>query len=613
MKTFEDVEQLLFKKIDDAIDFLRKENSEIIFIKSISLEEFETYTDKEKSDLAGDLDKEKAREEIEKRMNKKIQNNNIKYINNPDALHYDLRRELDKYFLDVINERIAKENEELKKSKNEVRSSIHKLEDLKNELKKSKIDLEKLLQLSERIEINNREDLKQALIYYGTTKNQKYEEEKKKKEEEKRKLEEEKKKLEEISKEKEEIVEEKLFDIKNYDYIKELIIEYESILPNSVYNTKIEEVFSDNKDLIDILKIHYSELDDELFKEAFISLLSKIDKSRNKETIEIYTGNLIDLCKKFELKNNVDFIEEQIKALFSLDKLNANDTKELTNLQNNAKYIKENTKLSDEEINVLLNNMFSEIHKIKSNKLQEKLDESEKVEIKSFILFNYKINEKKQKVPYIITDLDENSTKCQIDKSIDRSKLDINGYIDFDNLIDELLNYGKLLIIDKTDKLDKYICPVYHRDNSHSSINKSMKKATGMYRTRPKIMSNVRFIDEEFRFKPNTEKFNQIIGLLEEKIPNIQIDKNQPFSLYINYLDAFKKIDTDSYSTAENRQEKSILRQILKKEKFEKKDLYELSDVIDKTLNAYEQLKEINSNFEFKIIDKITQENVYTP
>ena len=140
-----------------------------------------------------------------------------------------------------------------------------------------------------------------------------------------------------------------------------------------------------------------------------------------------------------------------------------------------------------------------------------------------------------------------------------------------------------------------------------------MKNATGMYRIRPKIMSYVRFIDEEFRFKPNTEKFNQIIGLLEEKIPNIQIDKNQPFSLYINYLDAFKKIDTDSYSTAENRQEKSILRQILKKEKFEKKDLYELSDVIDKTLNAYEQLKEINSNFEFKIIDKITQENVYTP
>ena len=503
----------------------------------------------------------------------------------------------------ALNDIIDKKNAVIISKKKDIKNNVKRLRDVLTELNKEKVDIQRCIKRISESTIDPRikDELIEQVNIYSIDKNKKFE--KKRKEEERIRLEKAKKEQKkEVVEEK--IVEFKLFDINNYDYIKDIIKKYENLFPNSLFQLKIEENFERN-DIIEILQLSYSEIDDDLFSMAFVTLLAKIDKMNNSESISLYTNIMEALCKKYLLLCNYNNVASELKKIYQY-KLD-DDDKIIVNWMRNSLEEAKNKNYSEIEVKNILNNIYEKIHEIKSKKLNESLDSNNEIELKSFILFDYYLDENNNKQTFITTDLDDNNNRSLIDNSIDKSKVKINGYDDFNELIDDLLLYGKpKTTLNSNDKVEKFIRPVYYTNSSYEIINTSSKNTTGMYRIRPKVVSYTRFIDEQIILIPNTNKFNIITKLLESKLNNVKIDKNKTFSIYLNYVNSFKRDDTDAYKIAINRQKRSKLKELLKKEEYSKDELEELSNIIDITLNSYKELENINNNFNFKAIHKIT-------
>lgn len=615
MDNYEQIKELLFNKIDEIINKLYETNKDLIIKELYSFEDIISMPMDKLAEISGKINVEDATDSISNKMRNRYGQDFGKNFGKDSNLSINqldmLTMEIYIYYRDIINKKIEEDNEKIRTLKCKMKSSIKKMKDLINVLKQTTVDIEKANKLIEETILSS--ELKQELFddikVYLDLKNKKCEE--------KKKLEEEKKKIEEALKkiEKElEIEDNRLFKINNYEFIEKLVDEYENLFSNTLFKLDIEEIFTDNEDLKTILKLHYRDLDEETFDAAFISLLSKIDKSNNNETINLYVDVLSKLCKKYELKNLVNYTDKEIRSLFGYKNITEDETTKLMLLQDCFRDAKENFNYTDKEVFEIINNINDKIHDIKSDRIDNKLNETDKIKIKSFILFDYKINEYQEKVPYVLKDLDENITKSHIDKSLDRSKINTNGYKDFNSLIDELIINGKPGILEsKNDKLNKLIRPVYYTNGSHDYIKSTMVNSTGMYRIRPNMTSYLRFIDEKITIDNKSNNFDKVVDLFESKLKNVQIDRNNSFNIYINYLDAFKLDDVDSYRTSIKRQDRSRLRELLKKDNITYDDLKELSEAIDITINAYSKLKEINNNFNFKTIDRITNLSTYTP
>ena len=126
-----------------------------------------------------------------------------------------------------------------------------------------------------------------------------------------------------------------------------------------------------------------------------------------------------------------------------------------------------------------------------------------------------------------------------------------------------------------------------------------------MIRIRPRRTSLVRFIDEKIVIKPENKNYAQIKELLESKFKNVEFDDT--FNIYINYLTAFKCKDTDSYITSTRRQESSILKSLLEDRVLSQNELDTLSEAIDSSISAYDELCNMNENFSFKAMNMIKE------
>ncbi len=614
MDNYEQIKELLFNKIDEMINKLYEVNNTLVIKDLYSFDDIVSMPMDKLTSIAGKISVEDAANLISNKMRNRYGQDfgeNFGKDTNLSINQLDmLTMEIYNYYRNIINKKVEEDNEKIRALKSKTKSSIKKMKDLITVLKQTTVDMEKANKLIEEFIISD--ELKQELIddikVYSDLKNKKYEE-KKKLEEEKEKIEEALKKIEKEL----EIEDNRLFKINNYEFIEKTVDEYENIFSNTLFKLDIEEIFTDNEDLKTILKMHYSDLDEETFDAAFISLLSKIDKSNNNETIKLYIDVLNELCKKYELINLVNYTDKEIRSLFGYKNITEDETTKLMLLQDCFRDVKENYNYNDKEVYEIINSINDKIHDIKSDRIDDKLNETDKIKIKSFILFDYKIKEYQEKVPYVLKDLNENSTKSHIDKSLDRSKKNTNGYKDFNSLIDELIINGKPGILEsKNDKLNKLIRPVYYTNGSHDYIKSTMVNSTGMYRIRPNMTSYLRFVDEKITIDNKSSNFDKVVDLLESKLKNVQIDRNNSFNIYINYLDAFKLDDVDSYRTSIKRQDRSRLRELLKKDNLTYDDLKELSEAIDITINAYSKLKEINNSFNFKTIDRITNGSTYT-
>ena len=596
MNVIERINEIINKLLKDNEKLVPKESMTIIDIMSMPEEELAKMLDYTPLKVNVVCDKKYFN-----KMSKKIKTTNEDRAK--DKIRESIIDKSEKAVVKAVNDVINKKNDKINLKKRIIKNDIKKFRDVLNELNNDHVDIQRCIKKISDTTIDPRikDELIEKVNIYSVDKNKKFE--KKRKEEERIRLEKAKKEQEkEVVEEK--IVEFKLFDINNYDYIKEIIKKYENLFPNSLFQLKIEENFERN-DIIEILQLSYSEIDDDLFSMAFVTLLAKIDKMSNFESISLYTNIMEALCKKYSLLCNYNNVAAELKKIhqYKLD----DDDKIIVNWMKNSLEEAKNKCYSEMEVKNILNNIYEKIHEIKSKKLNESLDSNNEIELKSFILFDYYLDENNNKQTFITTDLEENNNRSLIDNSIDKSKIKINGYDDFNELIDDLLLYGKpKTTLNSNDKVEKFIRPVYYTNSSYEIINTSSKNTTGMYRIRPKVVSYTRFIDEQIMLIPNTNKFNIITKLLESKLNNVKIDKNKTFSIYLNYVNSFKRDDTDAYKIAINRQKRSKLKELLKKEEYNKDELEELSNIIDITLNSYKELENINNNFNFKTIHKIT-------
>lgn len=512
----------------------------------------------------------------------------------PDIFIIELHKMLDR----EIDKRMQEKNKIIKERRNKVKKEIDNVKDIITLLKKDKINLDEVYEKIKELNLsdNIKAEYMGEISLYAEIKNTEFLE--------KIKLKEEKNKQKEIIVEKEEIAEENI--INNYELIEPLFQKYGDLFSQSIEKNNLEEFFSE-ADLNQILNLSFWDIDSDIFDYATMTLLTQIDRTTDEEKAKMLVNNIEKICKKYELLSNVRDVENILEETYKKFNLKDEESNFLATIQDKIIYIKN---IKDEEAaSKLIEEIYNAIYTIRKQKFTELINQNEKLQSKAFILFDY---DPKEKVPYVLSDLDEKGSKNQIDDSIEKYKMVSNGYNDFNDLIDDLILYGAPEIaLENTDKLNKLIRPVYYNDSAYSMVKSKMKNATGMFRIRPRISTYLRFIDEKIVFAPNTEKLKQISELLESRLPNISIDNSKSFTIFINYLDSLKLKDTDSYSISQKRRGVSELKELIytKNETYTDEELFKIGKIIDMTLEAYQKLKIINNSFKFDAIEKLQENN----
>ena len=499
--------------------------------------------------------------------------------------------------IEELNQPIRKKNQAAREKKKAYKKQINEISNIINTLNSNVIYSDEIPSLLDKIELiltdvgmneNEKSMLMSDISNYLNQKKQEYVE-REDEEQEEYDIEEEK--------------DDRLFKINNYEYITEILKNYANTFPQEIYEIDIGN-HSSKEEINNVLQNSFSDLDDGQFSLYFLYILSLIDKETKEEKIKYFAEQLDQLCSMYALLSEYDMLKKEIDDVSSL-KVSPADEKILDNFKERLN--KMNNKLySVKELFNSLGPMHMVLHNMKRNILSEKIQEQDRLPIKTFILFDYEKTKGGQIVPYILSDFNPDSTKCTIDESLDQAKIITNGYYDFNELVDDLVIYGKpRVLLEPMDRAEKIEKPVYFTPKKRKKITKDLVK-TGMYRLRPNISSYVRFIEEKVNYSPSNPNFQPMVDLLESKL-NISIDRNEDFVIFINFVDSFKCADVSSYSTAIKRQRRSELKELLKKEMYTDDDLEQISSVIDSTLAAYKQLQTMNENFKFQTIRKMLE------
>lgn len=267
----------------------------------------------------------------------------------------------------------------------------------------------------------------------------------------------------------------------------------------------------------------------------------------------------------------------QGRVLLLIDKIKANGYK--------PEYEKETKELNEEFI-----------------KYTKKEDvKEEKTVLKGFVLFDFDENF----IPYVINDLDVNNRNSLIDDSIPQKKMS-SGFDDYSKLVHDLLIYGKPELIANSTSQVYYMSRIV----SNVCYDEAQTRSTGMVRIRPLRSSLVRFMTKEVVLSPNTEIYRQVTNMIREMLPNVSIDLDKEFSIFINFASSLKITDTDSYSEAIHRiDRRSPLYKLFLvpsgKTKLTDGECDLLKDVLLLSLNAYKELENRNKDLKFDFISQI--------
>jgi len=350
-----------------------------------------------------------------------------------------------------------------------------------------------------------------------------------------------------------------------------------------------------------------------------------------------YMLNKEDLLNKLSsLESNLKLVMDRANHDFEFAKitnfweLNSNIQNTINSLLNEIDgYILEEKRIS--EINLAIYGLNASILEIS----KYEVNETEVVSLKSFILFDgFKIDTE-ECLPYILYDLSENNSKCLIDKEIlnGRTSLENDYRVQMAKLITDLLLLGNPeslenkvgSVQDKKKNTTEPIC--YLTKNG----DVDWKSPSGMYRIRPTTNSVTRFAEQKIVLHKNTKIFRQVISLIKKYLPNTQISEDEDFMLYVNLGAAAKYSDEDLYGEVMKRygvsrygiiskyDVSSVLSLFYKNGEYKKmsnkgielkdelsdSDCLILEQIISNSLEVYDELRELNSIYDFSIIDRM--------
>lgn len=395
----------------------------------------------------------------------------------------------------------------------------------------------------------------------------------------------------------------------NQDLIADILIDLNIL--DKLYEDDIK-FKEDKKELLSKVENRISIVDslnvDDKFKQKILNRLSLI-------RIEL-KNNLINLKRKDEILKEYESIELDIeilmdtrRCLLELEKLskkivnmlkhgrfsNGDDSYylNLTSLQ--ADVLKLIDIISENGVN---NEIYREIKSVREefNEYIENEGDAKKTELKGFVLFDFDEDNR----PYVLSDLDPDNKNNMIDSSLLQKKM-TSAFDDYNILIKDLLLYGTPGIIKDgvPTHMDRILNPVFFDTNRNNP--------TGMVRIRPMRNSLVRFIGQKVNLRAGTEIHNQVIDIIQDVIPNVTINPNDDFAIYVNFASALIHSEHSVYDSAINRYlRNSPLHKMLicdnEKVKLTDQECKILKDIVQMSYNTFSELEKANDYLSFDVI-----------
>lgn len=392
-------------------------------------------------------------------------------------------------------------------------------------------------------------------------------------------------------------------DIKLVDYKKEKLLDIEkcfSELDSLDLNVKLPFVL----DIINKIKNRLNLVKMDLEND----IIGDVKKGNIDFEYQSIISSINVLSSRINLIKEIDVYNLKINNIFADAKYNSLLNDEISNLLvfiqdkllNFQKEIR-NNELND-EILLEIKGCFDKIDEIElSLKTPVELphEKDKKVILNGFVLSDFNNDGK----PYILSDLDLKGK--MIDKAIELNKLK-KGFESYSKLVNELFLIGNTEKLNNNDaqgyNTDRLNEPVYYDPNSRAHDNE-----TGMYRLKYDRNGVERFVEQRIVLHHGTRKYQQVLDIIKEVLPDVEFDNSKDFNLYINFASAMKLSDTDMYSAAINRyKNKSPLYNLFigdkNKEELSLQECKLLKEMINMTLDAFLELEKINPNLYFDII-----------
>ena len=336
----------------------------------------------------------------------------------------------------------------------------------------------------------------------------------------------------------------------NYDLVISLIEKYKDFFDVVGLDTQIDNLslYVEDDELDEIKSLTSISFDDAVcYLYTLITMIrdcKESEKDKYIELIDFLYNNFLDpelLIKTRNLLAN----KEQLDSLYKLIYMDMYKYEEyyelLSKLKSDDKLL-----IAKDKLNFILS-LVSKIGPIEQETTKDKKD------IKGFVLFDYDRSGK----TYVTSDLDPNkNSKVLFGRELEIAIEEVN------KMITDLFVYGEMetlinITSSTSNNSNRLVSPVY-RD-----LNK--KKKTDMYRLKPSISSSARIIERKFIIHHGTPVFNQVISIIKEILPYVNIDEEKDFILYIAYEISFKKANTDLYDESIRRYDSSSLTDFIKR------------------------------------------------
>ncbi len=336
----------------------------------------------------------------------------------------------------------------------------------------------------------------------------------------------------------------------NYDLVISLIEKYKDFFDVVGLDTQIDNLslYVEDDELDEIKSLTSISFDDAVcYLYTLITMIrdcKESEKDKYIELIDFLYNNFLDpelLIKTRNLLAN----KEQLDSLYKLIYMDMYKYEEyyelLSKLKSDDKLL-----IAKDKLDFILS-LVSKIGPVEQETTKDKKD------IKGFVLFDYDRSGK----TYVTSDLDPNkNSKVLFGRELEIAIEEVN------KMITDLFVYGEMetlinITSSTSNNSNRLVSPVY-RD-----LNK--KKKTDMYRLKPSISSSARIIERKFIIHHGTPVFNQVISIIKEILPYVNIDEEKDFILYIAYEISFKKANTDLYDESIRRYDSSSLTDFIKR------------------------------------------------
>lgn len=339
--------------------------------------------------------------------------------------------------------------------------------------------------------------------------------------------------------------------------------------------------------------------------------INEILTNSNEEKTKEYFQELEKLTEKYKISvDKKKIINEKVKqltVLVSTNYLGNNYSFEIfqfiNNISENQPYI-----INDEFYKETIDILDKYISEINKKIINEEMKRPSITNLSNFVLFASQKNGN----AYFYDDLFDKKNNM-IDN---REFYNTEYFKEFSTLILDLFEYGESSYLKSIDsknstKSDRLIMHIFY-SSKKGVVDRN--NPTDMWRIRPNLSSDARFVDVKVVIPNNTIIYKQVTEIIRKNLPNVEIDNSKNFTFIVNIGAAVKNADVELYKNCIKRYDNfgiDILKLFYVGGKYHKKDNgtlkseltseeYKLLDkYVSNSIQLLKQLEKEQEDFQF--------------